>query len=555
MPEIFATEPARITSAGGPSVWNKMGPKTMLNKSLKKVKAAIAQGRTPTMLHDDAGDSLDELTEQFNQELTLLEAKDVALGAAAGIRRTVSADISSASSASGSSRNSTTTTALSALQGAARSAAELLRPAPLAVRASLPTLRLGGSKGPASFLATTTTTTGSASADTLLTAVASARLLSAQRAAVAVDTTPSTPAVVAPIVEEDIADTRFSWDSFEKVRAIGSGSYGCVTLCRHKRTGLPCIVKQVSKAYAFAKHEQQHALNEKDILTKLTQSRCPFAAQVYGYFQDADYLYYVLEYVPGGELFTYMVQYDKFDDEEAKFFVAQLALALEHMHKSDIAYRDVKPENMLVDKDGYIKVCDFGFARVIPRGQRAYTMCGTPEYIAPEILRGKGHGVAPDIWSLGIFAYELLCGRTPFEGGSSRGTHVNILNGAVRFPTFVTPLARDFISKLLVQDENSRLGCGVGGFAAIFSHPWLASLDLEALKQRKLRSPIDVKVSSPFDSCNFDGVPADMQNKAAQLAPLSPDLDLFFADFDYVARQFPADAKLEEPVSQAWAVF
>jgi len=329
-----------------------------------------------------------------------------------------------------------------------------------------------------------------------------------------------------------------SWAQFERVRVIGSGSYGCVSLVRHLPTGMPCVIKAVSKAYAFAKKEQQHTLNEKDILSEITITNCPFSAHVFGYFQDDTHLYYVLEYVAGGELFTMMVEYDKFDDSDTRFFVAQLALVLEHMHSLGIVYRDIKPENMLLDELGYIKVCDFGFARFLQRGQHAYTMCGTPEYIAPEILKGKGHGLAADLWSLGIFAYELLCARTPFEGGSSRATHFNILEGGVRFPDYVTPKARDFISGLLSVDETERLGNGHEGFSAIFGHPWMAGLDLNKLLRREIKSPIDVRVTYAFDSRNFDRF-APEEERSSACPPVTPEQNEFFAGFDSVTREIP----------------
>lgn len=345
-------------------------------------------------------------------------------------------------------------------------------------------------------------------------------------------------ATSATIATKKLQPTPFTMRDFTHIQFIGSGSYGSVSLCMHKATRTPCVIKTVSKSQTFVRKEQQHAYNERDALATLTHTGCPYALRAYGVFQDETHLHYVIEYVPGGELFTYMVDYDTFDDAGARFLVAQLAMAVEHMHAQDIAFRDVKPENMLVDQAGYLKVCDFGFAKRIARGERSYTMCGTPEYLAPEMLRAKGHTKDVDVWAIGIFAYELLCGHTPFEGGDSRATHMRILDGeAVRFPSHLSNESVDFIRSLLMDDSMDRLGCGPAGFAELYAHPWFSGFDWDALRERRLVSPIKVHVHHPFDTSNFREN-ARLRPVEPELPPVTPAMDEFFAGFDAVLRPF-----------------
>lgn len=340
--------------------------------------------------------------------------------------------------------------------------------------------------------------------------------------------------------QRPLQPTPFTMGDFKRIQFIGSGSYGSVSLCMHMATHTPCVIKTVSKSLTFVRKEQQHAYNERDALSTLTHTDCPYTMRAYGVFQDETHLHYVMEYLPGGDLFKYMVDYNTFDDAGARFLVAQLALAVEHMRSQDIAFRDIKPENMLVDQDGYLKICDFGFAKRIARGERSYTMCGTPEYLAPELLRAKGHTKDVDVWAIGIFAYELLCGHTPFEGGDSRATHMRILGGEeVPYPSHLSDASVDFIRSLLMDDNTDRLGCGPAGFAELYSHAWFSGFDWDALRERRLESPIDVRVYHPFDTSNFrENGCLPVEPEASELPPVTPAMDEFFAGFDAMLRPF-----------------
>jgi len=177
---------------------------------------------------------------------------------------------------------------------------------------------------------------------------------------------------------------------------------------------------------------------------------------------------------------------------------------LEHLHEKGIVYRDIKPENLLLDKDGYIKMVDFGFAKQI--SGPTYTICGTPDYIAPEIITRKGHQFAADYWALGVLTYEMLTGEPPFSTPDTpeKTIYSNIIEGRYTMQQWMSPLVKDFIANLLALDPAQRLGSGPKGVKAIRNHPWFAEIDWIKLERKKLPPPIPIKVKNHLDISNFD---------------------------------------------------
>ena len=218
----------------------------------------------------------------------------------------------------------------------------------------------------------------------------------------------------------------------------------------------------------------------------------------------------VLEYIVGGEFFTHLRKAGRFDHVASKFYATQITLVFEYMHASDYIYRDLKPENLLLDKYGYLKITDFGFAKKV--AFKTYTLCGTPEYIAPEVLLNKGHGKGVDWWTLGILLYEMQAGQPPFVDDDPMGIYQQILAGKVTFPRHFDRNAKSLIKKVLVADLTKIYGCLKGGAEDIKKHKWFQGFDYDALVERQLPAPIVPAVSSEADTSNFDPYPDSLED-------------------------------------------
>ena len=202
----------------------------------------------------------------------------------------------------------------------------------------------------------------------------------------------------------------------------GTGTFGRVRLCRFNRTNEYFCIKTLNKEKMARLKQQEHVRNEREILS---QCRHPFIVNLYTTFQTEDDVHFIMEYVSGGELFTAIKKYGGLDSYAARIYAAEIILVIEYLHENHVVHRDLKPENLLIDKLGHLKLTDFGFAKNVT--DKTWTMCGTPEYIAPEIIRGKGHGKGVDWWSLGVLIFEMLAGYVVFRGHSS---HYGLTGGS-----------------------------------------------------------------------------------------------------------------------------
>lgn len=299
---------------------------------------------------------------------------------------------------------------------------------------------------------------------------------------------------------------------FDVGATLGTGSFGRVRFVTHKATGSFWAIKMLKKAEVIRLQQVEHMISEKNILTHLDH---PFIVRLSGTFQDAKYLYMCLEYIVGGEFFTHLRKSGRFDHNASKFYATQIILVFEYMHKDDFIYRDLKPENLLLDKSGYLKITDFGFAKKV--AFKTYTLCGTPEYIAPEVLLNKGHGKGVDWWTLGILLYEMMAGQPPFVDDDPMGIYQQILAGKVIFPRHFDKNAKSLIKKFLVADLTKRYGCLKGGADDVKKHKWFQQWDWEALVSKKIASPIVPIVAGDNDTSNFDPYPESLEDAAVPI--------------------------------------
>lgn len=282
-------------------------------------------------------------------------------------------------------------------------------------------------------------------------------------------------------------------DDFELLKVLGKGSFGKVFLVRLLVTGELYAMKVLKKSDVVRRRQVEHTKAERRIMGGVDH---PFIVSLRFAFQSAYKLYMVTDYCRGGELFFHLKKFRCFPETMVRFFVAELVLALAHLHSLDIVYRDLKPENVLLDGDGHIHVTDFGLSKddvSDPKG--ALTFCGTPEYLAPEMLINRksreGYGKAVDWWSLGTLAYEMLTGWPPFYDKNLRRMCEAILRADLQFPPHsdVTPQAQDFIRQLLARDPAKRLGSRGTGVEEVKAHPFFAGLDWGKLERKEMEPP------------------------------------------------------------------
>lgn len=282
-------------------------------------------------------------------------------------------------------------------------------------------------------------------------------------------------------------------------------------------------LKCMQKAQIVACHQERNIMNEKTILASCKH---PFILELLGTIKDEDQIYMLMELVQGGELWVYI--YDRFDllprtkfggfqKEHAQFYAACVVSAFDYIHGKGVAYRDLKPENLLVDARGYLKVIDFGFAKAIPFEKngalqsKSFTLCGTPEYLAPELVLSRGHDKSVDYWALGCLLYELLVGHTPFQDEQHDEIFKKVIHSQkhLAFPRGLDNDSQDLVKKLLNHNPAFRLGNLLGGPADIMEHSFFAGLDWAQLKAKALPAPYQPTIRDPMDVSNVDPYPDD----------------------------------------------
>lgn len=291
-----------------------------------------------------------------------------------------------------------------------------------------------------------------------------------------------------------------SIDDFDLLKVIGKGSFGKVMQVKKKDTQKVYALKAVRKSYVVSKSEVTHTLAERTVLARV---ECPFIVPLKFSFQSQEKLYLVLAFINGGELFYHLQKEGRFDLSRSRFYTAELLCAIETLHGLNVIYRDLKPENILLDYQGHIALCDFGLCKLNMKDMdKTDTFCGTPEYLAPELLLGQGYSKIVDWWTLGVLLYEMLTGLPPYYDEDVPKMYKKILQEPLRFPDGFDHDAKDLLIGLLSRDPKRRLG--YNGAEEIKMHPFFSQLSWRRLLMKGYIPPYKPPVISAMDTSNFD---------------------------------------------------
>ncbi|KAG5276776.1 hypothetical protein AALO_G00109610 [Alosa alosa] len=348
---------------------------------------------------------------------------------------------------------------------------------------------------------------------------------------------PGRPCEEDPVVPRTRSVERVGLDDFTFLQVLGKGSFGKVMLACMNSTERVYAVKMLKKDVILQDDDVEATMIEKRVLALAHQH--PYLTQLYYCFQTPDRLFFVMEFVNGGDLMFHIQRSRRFDEGRARFYAAEVICALTYLHSNGIIYRDLKLDNVLLDKDGHCKLADFGMCKEgVFRGDITSTFCGTPDYIAPEIIEEKPYGHSVDWWALGVLLYEMLSGHAPFEAETEDELFECICRDTVVYSSWLSSEAEDILKGLLMKDPQCRLGCveREGGEEAITSHPFFSGLDWNALKKRELEPPFKPRIKSLEDVSNFD---PDFTQEEPTLTPIEDAPFTFgnqeFKDFSFTA--------------------
>ncbi|CAI2360806.1 unnamed protein product [Moneuplotes crassus] len=307
------------------------------------------------------------------------------------------------------------------------------------------------------------------------------------------------------IFQSTVQTEAVTLEDFEIIDFLGQGTFGKVYLTKLRSTGSLYAIKSISKEILKEYDQEENTKLEEQILLSCDHT---FLLGMDFVFQNEESIYFVMPYVQGGELYRLLKKNKRFPEEIVKFYTIQLILGLEYLHDRNIVHRDLKLENILIDADGYIKIIDFGLAKILKNEEETMTFCGTPEYLAPEIISSKGHHRAVDWWAVGVLIYEMLIGVTPFYNKNR-----NLMMSKIQFSKIVFPnkkkykidysdQAKDIICKLLEKKKDKRLGTEEDA-KEILTHPWFKGIDIEEIRNKKLSAPFKPEVKNKTDTKYF----------------------------------------------------
>ncbi|KAI6654627.1 Serine/threonine-protein kinase Sgk1-like [Oopsacas minuta] len=328
---------------------------------------------------------------------------------------------------------------------------------------------------------------------------------------------------------------------FELLTVIGKGSFGKVLLAKKKTENKYYALKVLEKAIIMKRNEVKHIMAERNVLIR--NLKHPFLVGLHYSFQTGKKLYFVLDYVNGGELFFHLQRERTFEESRAKFYSAEITSAIGYLHDIKIIYRDLKPENILLDKDGHIKLTDFGLCKEgVAQGDTTSTFCGTPEYLAPEVLKKQDYSNSVDWWCVGVVLYEMMYGLPPFYSRNITEMYEAILYKPLHLKSTVSSSARSILEALLQKDRRFRLGSGKGDAKELYQHPFFNSISWDDLFNKRIEPPFKPKLNGDLDLQNFD---PEFTSEAVPIATpgdsvmVSMSKDTNFAGFSYIGDSSP----------------
>uniref|UniRef100_A0A8D0VYJ3 Serine/threonine-protein kinase N2 n=1 Tax=Sus scrofa TaxID=9823 RepID=A0A8D0VYJ3_PIG len=331
---------------------------------------------------------------------------------------------------------------------------------------------------------------------------------------------------------------QFNLQDFRCCAVLGRGHFGKVLLAEYKHTNEMFAIKALKKGDIVARDEVDSLMCEKRIFETVNSVRHPFLVNLFACFQTTEHVCFVMEYAAGGDLMMH-IHTDVFSEPRAAFYAACVVLGLQYLHEHKIVYRDLKLDNLLLDTEGFVKIADFGLCKEgMGYGDRTSTFCGTPEFLAPEVLTETSYTRAVDWWGLGVLVYEMLVGESPFPGDDEEEVFDSIVNDEVRYPRFLSTEAISIMRRLLRRNPERRLGAGEKDAEDVKKHPFFRLIDWSALMDKKVKPPFVPTVRGREDVSNFDD---EFTSEAPILTPprepriLSEEEQEMFRDFDYIA--------------------
>ncbi len=314
-------------------------------------------------------------------------------------------------------------------------------------------------------------------------------------------------------------EKKLCYDDFTPLKLLGTGSFGRVLLVRKKNNDKLFAMKILLKSYLKQKHQEEHTKTERDLMVSID---CPFVMDVKYAFQDEIHLYLVTEFMQGGDMFFHLHDKGLFKKERTKFYIIEIILGIEYLHSKNMIYRDLKPENILMDKEGHIKVTDFGLSKILDdMNDKVFTLCGTPQYIAPEVIQKKGYDKGVDWWSLGCIFYEMLTGYIPFYIPRNEKLSPKLFKTPIRYPKNITEDEMDLIEKLLTLDPKQRIGNGSNDAKEIKAHPYFKDIDWDKYYRKEVKPPFIPKLKNDTDLRYFDKAFTDESINVKQQVPRS----------------------------------